>query len=471
MTVRTRFAPSPTGYLHVGGARTALFSWLYARKHGGQFILRIEDTDLERSTQASVNAIFEGMSWLGLTHDEGPFYQTHRLARYKEIVAQLIEQGDAYHCYCSKESLNEMREEQRAKKEKPRYDGRCRHLERPPEGVSAVVRFKNPTEGAVTVKDNIRGEVTFQNTELDDLIIARSDGSPTYNLTVVVDDMDMELTHVIRGDDHLNNSPRQINIFKALNADIPIFSHVPMILGADGGRLSKRHGAVSVMTYRDEGYLPEALLNYLVRLGWSHGDQEIFSIDEMIMFFELDNINKSPAGFNQEKLEWINQEYIKTIDASKLSSSLSWHFEKIGLKTHNGPNINEVIESLRDRSKTLVEMAQSCFMFYKDFTEFDSMQANKVFTLESREVLDDLHFKLKDLVEWSAENIHSLIKSICEDRGIGFGKLGQPFRLALSGDGKAGSVDICAKLVGRERTLMRLQMAIDFIDNNIYKKA
>ena len=275
---------------------------LYARKHGGQFILRIEDTDLERSTQASVNAIFEGMSWLGLTHDEGPFYQTHRLTRYKEIVAQLIEQGDAYHCYCSKESLNEMREEQRAKKEKPRYDGRCRHLKRPPEGVSAVVRFKNPTEGVVTVKDNIRGEVTFQNTELDDLIIARSDGAPTYNLTVVVDDMDMELTHVIRGDDHLNNSPRQINIFKALNADIPIFSHVPMILGADGGRLSKRHGAVSVMTYRDEGYLPEALLNYLVRLGWSHGDQEIFSLDEMIELFDITDVNKASSSFNIDKL-------------------------------------------------------------------------------------------------------------------------------------------------------------------------
>ena len=293
MTVRTRFAPSPTGYLHLGGARTALFSWLYARKHGGQFILRIEDTDLARSTEESVNAILEGMTWLGLTYDEGPFYQTQRFDRYKEVIAQLLEQGDAYCCYCSKETLEDMREEQRANKQKPRYDGRCRHLKNPPTDVEPVIRFKNSTDGVVVVKDNIRGDVLFQNAELDDLIIARSDGSPTYNLTVVVDDMDMGLTHVIRVDDHLSSSPRQINIFKALKAEVPVFSHVTMILGDDGARLSKRHGAVGVMNYRDEGYLPEALLNYLVRLGWSYGDQEIFSLEQMIQLFDITDVNKA----------------------------------------------------------------------------------------------------------------------------------------------------------------------------------
>ena len=299
MTIRTRFAPSPTGYLHVGGARTALFSWLYARKHGGRFVLRIEDTDLERSTAESVQAILDGMSWLGLDYDEGPFYQTQRFDRYKEIIQQLLEQGDAYHCYCSKDELEEMREQQRANKEKPRYDGRCRELTEPKPGIEPVIRFKNPTTGSVIVRDMIRGNVEFKNAELDDLIIARPDGTPTYNLTVVVDDMDMQMTHVIRGDDHLNNSPRQINIFKALGAEPPKFAHVPMILGDDGARLSKRHGAVGVMSYRDHGYLPEALLNYLVRLGWSHGDQEIFSIQEMIKLFNIEDVNKAASTFNK----------------------------------------------------------------------------------------------------------------------------------------------------------------------------
>ncbi|MDQ7073458.1 MAG: glutamate--tRNA ligase [Gammaproteobacteria bacterium] len=301
MTIRTRFAPSPTGYLHVGGARTALFSWLFARKHGGQFILRIEDTDLERSTKESVNAILEGMAWLGLDYDEGPFYQTQRFDRYKEVIAQLLEQGDAYYCYCSKEELETLREQQRANKEKPRYDGRCRHLQTPKEGVQPVIRFKNPIEGSVIVQDVIRGNVEFKNNELDDLIIARPDGTPTYNLTVVVDDLDMRLTHVIRGMITSIILLGRINIFKALGADVPVFAHLPMILGDDGARLSKRHGAVSVMSYRDQGFLPEALLNYLVRLGWSHGDQEIFSIDEMIVL-DIVDVNKSASAFNTDKI-------------------------------------------------------------------------------------------------------------------------------------------------------------------------
>ena len=466
MTVRTRFAPSPTGYLHVGGARTALFSWLYARKHGGQFILRIEDTDLERSTEASVNAIFEGMSWLGLTHDEGPFYQTHRLARYKEIVAQLIEQGDAYHCYCSKESLNEMRAEQRANKEKPRYDGRCRHLKRPPEGVGGVVRFKNPTEGVVTVKDNIRGEVTFQNNELDDLIIARSDGSPTYNLTVVVDDMDMELTHVIRGDDHLNNSPRQINIFKALNADIPVFSHVPMILGADGGRLSKRHGALSVMTYRDEGYLPEALLNYLVRLGWSHGDQEIFSLDEMIDLFDITDVNKAASSFNIDKLLWLNQHYIKTSSPEHIANHLIWHMEQQDIDLAGGPSLIDVVKLQQERTKTLVEMAANSVFFYREVKSYDKKAAKKNLTAKSAEILVDMLQRLSALTKWQTILIHDEIEACSVDNEVGMGKVAQPIRVAVTGTTISPPLDATLELLGRERTLVAITEVIDWIAGN-----
>ena len=466
MTVRTRFAPSPTGHLHVGGARTALFSWLYARKHGGQFILRIEDTDLERSTEASVNAIFEGMSWLGLTYDEGPFYQTHRLTRYKEIVAQLIEQGDAYHCYCSKESLNEMREKQRANKEKPRYDGRCRHLKDQQEGIDAVVRFKNPTEGVVTVKDNIKGEVTFQNAELDDLIIARSDGSPTYNLTVVVDDMDMELTHVIRGDDHLNNSPRQINIFKALNSDVPIFSHVPMILGADGGRLSKRHGAVSVMTYRDEGYLPEALLNYLVRLGWSHGDQEIFSLDEMIELFDITDVNKAASSFNTDKLLWLNQHYIKTSSPEHIVDHLIWHMEQQEIDLAEGPALLDVVKLQQERVKTLVEMAANSLFFYRAAKSYEKKAAKKNLTTQSAELLADMLLRLSAIPEWKTAPIHDEIESCSVDNEVGMGKVAQPIRVAVTGTTISPPLDATLELLGRERTLRAITQAIDWIASN-----
>lgn len=325
MKVRTRFAPSPTGYLHIGGARTALFSWLYARKHGGDFVLRIEDTDLARSNAESVNAILEGMNWLGLEYDEGPFYQTQRFDRYKEVIQQLLDTGHAYYCYCTKEELDAMRDQQMAMKVKPRYDGRCRLRGEPREGVSPVIRFRNPAEGITVVDDMVRGRVTFQNTELDDLIIARSDGTPTYNLTVVVDDWDMQITHVIRGDDHLNNTPRQINILKALGVEPPRYAHLPMILGPDGTKLSKRHGAVSVMQYRDDGYLPQALLNYLVRLGWSHGDQEIFSLDELIELFDIADVNHSASAINPEKLLWLNQHYIKTQTSDYVARQLSWH--------------------------------------------------------------------------------------------------------------------------------------------------
>ncbi|OUR71795.1 glutamate--tRNA ligase [Methylophaga sp. 41_12_T18] len=463
MTIRTRFAPSPTGYLHVGGARTALFSWLYARKHGGQFILRIEDTDLERSTAESVNAILEGMTWLGLEYDEGPFYQTHRFDRYKEVIKQLIEQGDAYPCYCSKDELNDMRDQQRANKEKPRYDGRCRHLTSAKPGVEPVIRFKNPTTGTVIVKDEVRGEVEFKNSELDDLVIARPDGSPTYNLTVVVDDLDMGLTHVIRGDDHLNNSPRQINIFTALKAEPPVFAHVPMILGDDGARLSKRHGAVSVMSYRDEGYLPEALLNYLVRLGWSHGDQEIFSVDEMIALFDIDSVNKSASSFNTDKLLWLNQQYIKNSTAEHVAHHLSWHMGERSIDPVTGPNLAAVVELQQERAKTLVEMADNSCFFYQAVEEFDEKAARKNLTTKSQEILEEMLQRLSALELWQAEPIHKEVKDCSVDREIGMGKVAQPIRVAITGNTISPPLDLTLELLGRERTLSAIRYAIDWI--------
>src|SRR6201996_966520 len=332
MAVVTRFAPSPTGMLHVGGVRTALFSWLYARRTGGKFILRIEDTDRERSTDEAVRVILEGMAWLSLEADEGPYYQTQRFDRYKEVISGMLDDGTAYHCYCTKQELDEMREQQIARKEKPRYTGLCRDRITPREGVQPVVRFRNPTEGAVVVEDLVHGSVTFQNTELDDLIIARSDGTPTYNFCVVVDDMDMGVTHVIRGDDHLNNTPRQMNMLLALGASVPEYAHVPMILGPDGAKLSKRHGAVSVLQYEEEGFLPDALLNYLVRLGWSHGDQEIFTIEEMSALFDIQDVNKSASAFDVEKLAWLNQKHMVSAPAARTAVLLRWQLEREGIE-------------------------------------------------------------------------------------------------------------------------------------------
>lgn len=463
MTVRTRFAPSPTGYLHVGGARTALFSWLYARKHGGRFVLRIEDTDLERSTAESVNAILEGMTWLGLEYDEGPFYQTQRFDRYKAVIEQLMAQGDAYYCYCSKEELDEMREQQRANKEKPRYDGRCRHRSEPREGVQPVIRFKNPTEGQVIVHDVIRGDVAFNNSELDDLVIARPDGTPTYNLTVVVDDMDMEMTHVIRGDDHLNNSPRQINLYKALGATPPVFAHVPMILGDDGARLSKRHGAVSVMSYRDEGFLPEALLNYLVRLGWSHGDQEVFSLEEMIQLFDVEGVNKAASSFNTDKLLWLNQHYIKTSTPEHIAHHIAWHLGELGIDPSQGPKITDVVSQYQERSKTLKEMAQSLQFFYQEVTEYDEKAARKNLTEESLPILEEMLQRLSDVTEWKAEPLHDQVKACAEVNEVGMGKVAQPIRVAMTGNTVSPSLDITLELLGRERTLSAISRAVAFI--------
>ena len=462
MTIRTRFAPSPTGYLHIGGARTALFSWLYARKHGGKFVLRIEDTDLERSTAESVNAILEGMTWLGLEYDEGPFFQTHRFERYDKVINQLLAEGKAYRCNCSKERLGALREAQMANKQKPRYDGHCRDR-----AISAdephVVRFRNPLDGDVIIDDLIRGKVAIHNRELDDLIIRRTDGSPTYNLTVVVDDLDMAISHVIRGDDHLNNTPRQINILKALGEAVPKYGHVPMILGEDGARLSKRHGATSVIQYRDMGFLPEALLNYLVRLGWSHGDQEVFSLDEMIELFELENVNRSASTFNSDKLLWLNQQYIKDDDPARIAHLLSPHVGDFDIDPTTGPDLVEVVSAQQERASTLIEMAEISRFFYQEFDEFEPDAAKKHLRPVAAEPLQKLHEVLSALSEWSQEAIHQAIVAVTDSLGIKMGKLGMPLRVAVAGRASSPGIDITLALLGKEKTLQRIDKALAYI--------
>jgi glutamyl-tRNA synthetase len=463
MSKKTRFAPSPTGYLHVGGVRTALFSWLYARKHGGKFVLRIEDTDLERSTQESVNAILEGMTWLGLEYDEGPFYQTERFERYQKVIQQLLDQGDAYYCSCSKDRLEKLRAEQMARKEKPRYDGCCRNTDSSHQKDNAVIRFKNPDQGEVVIRDLVKGNISIANQELDDLIIARSDGSPTYNLTVVVDDLDMGITQVIRGDDHINNTPRQINILKALGAELPEYAHVPMILGDDGARLSKRHGAVSVMQYRDQGYLPEALLNYLVRLGWSHGDQEIFSVDEMIEYFDLDQVNVAASTFNNEKLLWLNHHYLMHGDPGHVAHHLSWHMGNLGIDPTEGADLVEVVKVQRERCKTLLEMAVSSAFFYKEFAEYNEKAVKKNFKQGSDEVLQKLHDAFSQIVEWNGEQLHQIVLGLAETMDLKLGKIAQPLRVAISGTSVSPPIDVTLTLLGREKTLARIARAIEYI--------
>jgi len=462
MTIKTRFAPSPTGYLHVGGARTALFSWLYARKHGGRFVLRVEDTDLERSTQESVNAILEGMTWLGLEYDEGPFYQTHRFERYYEVIDELLEKGLAYRCNCSKERLEGLREEQMKRKEKPRYDGHCRDSFVDP-NEPHVIRFRNPAEGMVVFEDMVRGKVAFSNTELDDLIIKRTDGSPTYNLTVVVDDWDMDITHVIRGDDHINNTPRQINLLRAMGAEPPKYAHVPMILGDDGARLSKRHGAVSVMQYREQGILPEALLNYLVRLGWSYEDKEHFTVDEMIEFFDIEDVNKAASAFNTEKLLWLNQHYIKSDKPERIAHLLSPHLGDLDIDPAVGPDLVEVVKAQRERAKTLVELAEISAFYYKDFDEFDEKTAKKAFKAAAIEPLERVREKISALTDWNREALHECIHQTVDELEIGLGKLGMPLRLAVTGGSPAPDLDLTLYLIGREASLRRIDKALDYI--------
>jgi len=463
MSLVTRFAPSPTGYLHVGGARTALFSWLYARKMGGKFILRIEDTDLERSSQESVDAILEGMHWLGLAHDEGPYYQTKRFDLYKEVVAQLLAEGKAYKCFCTVEEVDAMREAQTAAGEKPKYNGMWRDRTDHPSDKPYVIRFKNPLDGVVVINDLIKGRIEIANAELDDLIIARSDGTPTYNLTVVVDDWKMGITHVIRGDDHVNNTPRQMNILAALGATIPEYAHVPMILGDDGKRLSKRHGAVGVMQYRDNGFLPEALINYLVRLGWSHGDQEIFSLDELVQLFDLSACNRAPSAFNTDKLIWLNQHYLKTLPPEHIATQLVWHLAEQQLDVSHGPAITEVIKVQAERVKTLKELVEVSRYFYEDFAEFEENAAKKHLRAVAAEPLALVLAKLTDLTEWTTDAIHQQINAAADALGVGMGKVGMPLRVAVTGGGNSPALDVTLQLIGKTRTLARIALALEYI--------
>jgi glutamyl-tRNA synthetase len=459
MTVVTRFAPSPTGYLHVGGVRTALFSWLYARHHGGRFILRIEDTDQERSTEESVQAILEGMHWLGLDYDEGPYYQTRRMDRYREVIREMLDAGLAYRCYCTKEELEAMRTEQRAQGLKPRYDGRCRARQEPRPDVEPVVRFRNPDAGEVIIDDLVKGKIVIGNRELDDLVIARSDGYPTYNFTVVVDDMDMGITHVIRGDDHVNNTPRQINILRALGATLPAYGHVPMILGADGQRLSKRHGAVSVTQYRDEGYLPDALLNYLVRLGWSRGDQEIFTRAELIEHFDIRDVNGSAAVFNPEKLLWLNYEYMKASPLDTLVNHARPFFAKEGIDLHAHANAVVVIQLNQERSKTLVELVERSRFFFEPLAGYDPAAVRKHWKADTPAILGELRDRLESLDPWTAVTIHAVLQDIATGRGVGLGQIAQPLRIALSGGTVSPPIDATLEVLGRDETLARLAAA------------
>ena len=456
--IRTRFAPSPTGYLHIGGARTALFSWAYARRHGGKFILRIEDTDRERSTETSTQAILDAMVWLKLDYDEGPFYQMQRLARYREVVERLMRDGKAYYCYASKEELDAMREAQRARGEKPRYDGRWRpenaRGKTPPAGVTPVVRFSNPDEGEVILDDLVKGTIVVQNAELDDLVILRADGVPTYNFGVVVDDLDMNITHVIRGDDHVNNTPRQINIFRALGASLPKFAHVPMILGADGERLSKRHGAVSVMQYEEDGYLPEALLNYLARLGWSHGNEEVFSMQQFVEWFDLEHISRSAAQFNPEKLLWLNAQYLKAGDNERIASLVRRYLIERGCDPAHGPALEKVVSLLKERINTVEELADAAMYFYKQLHPTPELRQQH-YSEASLSAVEAFVLALPS--EWSRENISAALKSAAEKNGLKLGKVAMPLRVMVTGETQTPSIDATLELIGREEVERRIQ--------------
>ncbi|MXP67287.1 glutamate--tRNA ligase [Pantoea sp. Aalb] len=470
MNIRTRFAPSPTGYLHVGGARTALYSWLYARHNKGKFILRIEDTDLKRATPEAITSIINGMSWLGIDWDEGPYYQTKRMDRYNSVINNMLKSGTAYKCYCSKNRLDVMRKKQIEQHKKPRYDGYCRdNHKKHSMDEPYVVRFRNPKKGLVVFNDQIRGRIIFSNEELDDLIISRTDGSPTYNFCVVVDDWDMNITHVIRGEDHINNTPRQINILKALGANVPTYAHVSMILGHNGVKLSKRHGAMNVMQYRKEGYLPETLLNYLVRLGWSHGNQEIFSVSEMINLFSLDAISKSSSVFNIKKLQWLNQHYINALPIEYVVLQLQWHIAQNNIDTRIGPNLVELVTLLGNRCKTLVDIASSSRYFYEEFHEFDIKAAKKYLNLTACRPLHIVRNKLAIISDekWDVEHINYAIQDTCNELSIEISKVGMPLRVAVTGTSQSPTLAYTIKAIGRNRSIDRINKAIDFITKEV----
>lgn len=460
--LRVRFAPSPTGYLHVGGARTALFNWLLAKKQGGTFILRIEDTDVERSTKESVDAILEGMQWLGLEWDEGPFYQSDCFDLYKEYVQKLLDEGKAYKCFCSAEELEKKRELAMQEGRKPKYDGTCRERSDNPEA-PYVVRFRAPQGGEVAFDDLIKGRIAFPAEELDDLIIQRTDGTPTYNFCVVIDDASMRISTVIRGDDHVNNTPRQIQLYQALGFPVPQFAHVPMILGSDKARLSKRHGATSVIAYRDMGFLPEALNNYLVRLGWSHGDDEIFSRDEMIQKFDIGSVGRSASVFNTEKLLWLNAHYIKNGDRERLADLLLPHLSKRGVTTLGGPDLLLVVKSLQERAQTLEEMAERAVFYYNAPTTYDEAALAKFETDHLRAVFESVAEKLSDTSAADAAGFDALFKEICAEKGWKMPQVGQPIRIALSGGTQAPGVGEIIQILGRDETIRRIHNAVAFL--------
>ena len=461
MTVRTRFAPSPTGYLHIGGARTALYCWLEARRKGGQFILRIEDTDRERSTQAAIDAILEAMDWLGLDYDEGPIYQTHRLDRYREVAEQLVASGHAYYAYESKEELEAMREAAMAAGEKPRYNGAYRDGNAGfRDDPNRVIRFRNPLDGVVAWDDKVKGRIEIANSELDDLVIFRSDGYATYNFAVVVDDIDMRISDVVRGDDHVNNTPRQINIYEALGAPVPNFAHLPMILDEQGAKLSKRTGAADVMQYRDAGYLPHALLNYLVRLGWSHGDQEVFSIAEMQSLFDLADVNAKASRLDSAKLGWLNQQYLKSDDPEAVASHLAWHLQQAGYDLAKGPKPAELVVALRERAQTLKEIAEKSAVWFHPLVEYDEASVAKHLKDAAREPLLQMRARLAELADWSPEPIHDVVKAVSEVLGIGMGKIAQPLRVAITGPQVSPDSGWTVYLCGRDEALARIDAAL-----------
>ncbi len=459
--VRLRFAPSPTGFLHIGGARTALFNWLLARKEGGKFILRIEDTDVARSTQESVDAILEGMTWLGLDWDEGPFYQSDNFPLYREFVEKLLASGKAYKCYCTVEELEKKRELALAEGRKPKYDGTCRDLKEDRPGVPYVVRFRSPRDGETAFDDLIKGRISFRNEELDDLIIQRTDGTPTYNFTVVIDDATMGITTVIRGDDHINNTPRQIVMYQALGYPVPQFAHVPMILGADKTRLSKRHGATSVMAYRDMGFLPEAVVNYLVRLGWSHGDEEIFSREELIEKFTIEAVGRSAGVFNPDKLLWLNAHYIKAGDPARLAELLLPFLAERGVDPASGPDPVAVVRTLQERSRTMLEMADGAIFYYRPDFEYDGKSVAKFFTPAGRELLEELAAWLGTLTDTGHDSLAALFDGLCAGRGVKMKDVAQPARFALTGGAASPGIYEVIGVLGRDETVRRIRRALD----------
>lgn len=460
MTVRTRFAPSPTGMLHIGGVRTALFSWAHARKNGGQFVLRIEDTDVERSTPESVAAILDGMHWINLDYDEGPFYQMQRMDRYKAVLQQLLDSGHAYRCYASKEELETMRAEQEARGEKPRYDRRWRPetgktLPEPPAGVAPVIRFKTPIGGSVVWEDLVKGRIEISNTELDDLIIARPDGTPTYNFCVVVDDWDMSITQVIRGDDHVNNTPRQINIFLALGAPLPQFAHLPMIHNDQGQKLSKRRDAVSVVDYDRQGFLPEALLNYLARLGWGHGDDEFFTLQQFVEWFELKDVSPSPSRFDRDKLLWLNAQHMKAADPARLAQLVSRFLAEKGISTTSGPSLADVVALLRDRVQTLVDLAEQAVYFYRPLDPTTDV-VEKHLTPDDEARLRFFAEGAARLETWDQPSLSQFIKDFVKTQGCKMPQVGMPLRAKVCGTLQTPSIDAVLALLGREEVLRRL---------------